>query len=201
MQKHVRRLAKGHAVSTPITNFAARSFRSPTPYGNVLIMSPWNYPILLTIEPLIDALAAGNTAVVKPSAYSPETSAVLCRMLRETFGEEYVAVVTGGTRGIGAAITKGLLEGGATVFALYASNDAAADAFKASLGPLGERLSLFCCDVADYASVEAFFAEFDRRHDALDIAQPDVGWVGGITETMKIGAIAAAAGSGSSYST
>ena len=80
-----------------------------------------------------------------------------------------VAVVTGGTRGIGAAITKGLLEGGATVFALYASNDAAADAFKASLGPLGERLSLVCCDVADYASVEAFFAEFDRRHDALDI--------------------------------
>ena len=96
MQKHMRRLAKGHVVSTPITNFAARSFRSPTPYGNVLIMSPWNYPILLTIEPLIDALAAGNTAVVKPSAYSPETSAVLCRMLRETFGEEYVAVVTGG---------------------------------------------------------------------------------------------------------
>ena len=51
-----------------IGQFAAKSFRSPSPYGTVLIMSPWNYPVLLTLEPLIDALAAGNTAVVKPSA-------------------------------------------------------------------------------------------------------------------------------------
>jgi aldehyde dehydrogenase (NAD+) len=61
-------------------------------------MSPWNYPFLLTIDPLVDAIAAGNTAVVKPSAYSPATSGVIERMLTECFGEEYVAVITGGRR-------------------------------------------------------------------------------------------------------
>ena len=66
------------------------------PYGVVLIMSPWNYPVLLTLEPLIGAIAAGNCAVVKPSAYSPETSAVVQKLISETFDSEYVAVVTGG---------------------------------------------------------------------------------------------------------
>src|SRR5699024_5267338 len=61
-----------------------------------LIMSPWNYPLLLTLEPLIDALAAGNTAVVKPSAYSPATSEVIRTILAECFPPEYVFVVTGG---------------------------------------------------------------------------------------------------------
>ena len=59
-------------------------------------MSPWNYPVLLTLEPLIDALAAGNTAVVKPSAYAPSTSRVMQEIIEECFSDEYVAVVTGG---------------------------------------------------------------------------------------------------------
>ena len=59
-------------------------------------MSPWNYPFLLTIDPLADAIAAGNTAVIKPSAYSPCTSRAIRTMIRECFPEEYVAVVTGG---------------------------------------------------------------------------------------------------------
>ena len=59
-------------------------------------MSPWNYPVLLTLEPLIDAIAAGNTAVVKPSAYAPATAAVLKNILEECFPIEYVAVITGG---------------------------------------------------------------------------------------------------------
>ena len=59
-------------------------------------MSPWNYPLLLTLAPLIDALAAGNTAVVKPSAYSPATSRVIARLLAECFPPEHVSVVTGG---------------------------------------------------------------------------------------------------------
>ena len=62
----------------------------------VLIMSPWNYPMLLTLDPLIDAIAAGNTAVVKPSAYAPATAAVLKNILEECFPIEYVAVITGG---------------------------------------------------------------------------------------------------------
>jgi len=59
-------------------------------------MSPWNYPVLLTLDPLVDALAAGNTCVIKPSAYSPATSALLEKLLGETFPAEYVAVITGG---------------------------------------------------------------------------------------------------------
>ena len=96
MQKHLRSLVREKRVSTPLAQFAARSFRSPSPYGTVLIMSPWNYPVLLTLEPLIDAIAAGNTVVIKPSAYAEHTSAVLKKMLKECFPSEYVAVVTGG---------------------------------------------------------------------------------------------------------
>lgn len=96
MLRHIRHLTKAKTVYTPIAQFAAHSFRSPSPYGNVLIMSPWNYPVLLTIDPLIDALAAGNTVVVKPSAYAPATAAVLKALIEDCFPPEYVYVVTGG---------------------------------------------------------------------------------------------------------
>ncbi len=96
MQKHLSRLAKEKRVRTPLAQFHSRSYVKPSPHGVVLIMSPWNYPILLTIDPLIDALAAGNTVILKPSAYSPRTSAVLQKMFAECFPENYVAVVTGG---------------------------------------------------------------------------------------------------------
>ena len=96
MQKHLRGLMQEKRVPTPLSQFAAISFRSPSPYGTVLIMSPWNYPMLLTLDPLIDAIAAGNTAVVKPSAYAPATAAVLKNILEECFPIEYVAVITGG---------------------------------------------------------------------------------------------------------
>ncbi|MBQ5676396.1 MAG: aldehyde dehydrogenase family protein [Lachnospiraceae bacterium] len=59
-------------------------------------MSPWNYPFLLTLDPLVDAIAAGNTAIIKPSAYSPATSKVIEKVAIECFQPEYVAVVTGG---------------------------------------------------------------------------------------------------------
>ena len=95
MQKNMRGLRREKRVPTPLSQFAARSFRSPSPYGTVLIMSPWNYPVLLTLDPLIDAIAAGNTAVVKPSAYAPATAAVLTVILEECFQAEYVSVLTG----------------------------------------------------------------------------------------------------------
>ncbi|MCR5748077.1 MAG: aldehyde dehydrogenase [Lachnospiraceae bacterium] len=98
MIKHVRRYAAEHTVHSPITQFVSRSYVKPSPYGCTLIMSPWNYPFLLTVDPLVDAIAAGNTAIVKPSAYSPATSAVIAKMLGECFKKEYVAVVTGGRR-------------------------------------------------------------------------------------------------------
>lgn len=96
MLRHVRRFARKKTVPTPLAQFHAKSFVLPCPYGNVLIMSPWNYPFLLTIDPLVTAIAAGNTAVVKPSAYSPATSAVVAQLIGECFPPEYVAVVTGG---------------------------------------------------------------------------------------------------------
>ncbi|MBQ8400362.1 MAG: aldehyde dehydrogenase family protein, partial [Clostridia bacterium] len=96
MLRHVRRYAAEHTVKTPLTQFASRSYKKPTPRGNVLIMSPWNYPFLLTIDPLVDAIAAGNTAVIKPSAYSPAVSEVIRELLTECFSPEYVAVVKGG---------------------------------------------------------------------------------------------------------
>ncbi len=96
MLRNVRFLAREHQVKTPLAQFPSRSFQKPSPYGNVLIMSPWNYPFLLTMEPLADAIAAGNTAIIKPSAYSPATAAVVERIVRECFPPEYVCVVTGG---------------------------------------------------------------------------------------------------------
>ena len=93
--KHIRSFAREKTVPTPMAQFAARSYRKPMPYGVCLIMSPWNYPVLLTLEPLADALAAGNTAIIKPSAYSPATSALLAELLGKVFPEEYVAVITG----------------------------------------------------------------------------------------------------------
>lgn len=96
MLKHTPRFAREKRVRTPLAQFHSRSCQKPSPYGVTLIMSPWNYPFMLTLSPLADALAAGNTAVVKPSAYSPHTSDVILRILSQCFEPKYVAVVTGG---------------------------------------------------------------------------------------------------------
>ena len=96
MIKHTRKLARRKTVRTPLAQFASRSFTQAMPYGNTLVMSPWNYPFLLTIDPLADAIAAGNTVILKPSAYSPATSAIIERIVAECFAPEHVAVVTGG---------------------------------------------------------------------------------------------------------
>lgn len=96
MLKHVRTFSKKKRVRTPLAQFAANSFQIPSPYGVVLVMSPWNYPFLLTMDPVVEAIAAGNTVVVKPSAYSPNTTEVVKRLIEECFDPEYVSVVTGG---------------------------------------------------------------------------------------------------------
>ena len=98
MIRHTKRFAKRKLVYTPIPQFASTSFKKPSPYGNVLIMSPWNYPFLLTIDPLADAIAAGNTVVIKPSAYSSETSKIVKKIIEDCFPPEYVSVVTGGRK-------------------------------------------------------------------------------------------------------
>ena len=96
MIRHARRFASERRVPTPLAQFHARSFVKPSPYGVVLIMSPWNYPFMLTMDPLADALAAGNTVVLKPSAYSPHTSAVIEKIISSCFDSSYVAVISGG---------------------------------------------------------------------------------------------------------
>lgn len=94
--KHTKKLSREHRVTTPLAQYVSRSYRKPSPYGTVLIMSPWNYPVLLSIDPLADAIAAGNTVVLKPSAYSPASSQVLTELIKEVFPPEWVSVVTGG---------------------------------------------------------------------------------------------------------
>lgn len=92
---HLAKWAKKKYVSTPLSQFPARSYRIPEPRGLVLIISPWNYPFLLSIQPLIGAIAAGNCVIIKPSEYSVNTSKILKKILTEIYSEAYVTVVLG----------------------------------------------------------------------------------------------------------
>lgn len=94
--RHFPQWAKERAVPTPLTLFPAKSAVVPEPYGVALILSPWNYPFQLCMTPLIGALAAGNCAVVKPSAYAPATSRAVAKLVAECFDPAYVAVIEGG---------------------------------------------------------------------------------------------------------
>ena len=89
VRRHVKGWSRRRPVLPSLAQFPGRCSVLPEPYGVTLILSPWNYPVLLTLEPLIGALAAGNCAVVKPSAYSPHTSAVLAALIGEA-GSAYV---------------------------------------------------------------------------------------------------------------
>lgn len=94
--KNLKKFAAAHRVKASISQFPARCYTIAAPYGVALIMSPWNYPFQLTLAPLADCLAAGNCAIVKPSAYAPATSALIKELLSDLFAPEYVAAVTGG---------------------------------------------------------------------------------------------------------
>jgi aldehyde dehydrogenase (NAD+) len=93
--KHLSKWAKPHKVKTPITQFPAKCYQYFEPYGVTLIMAPWNYPFQLTLAPLVGAISGGNCAVLKPSNYSPATSAIIKKIVEETFDPKYVAVVEG----------------------------------------------------------------------------------------------------------
>ena len=79
--KHGKSLSKKRKVHTPASQFLSNSYVLPSPYGNALIISPWNYPFLLSIEPLVDAVIAGNTVILKPSEYSPDTSSIIKKII------------------------------------------------------------------------------------------------------------------------
>ncbi len=94
-KKNLKHWAKKRKVKgTPIV-FPSKSFIFPEPYGLALIIGPWNYPLQLSISPLIGAIAAGNCSVVKPSEISSATSAVISAIIGKAFAEEFVAVVEG----------------------------------------------------------------------------------------------------------
>lgn len=96
MIKYCRKFSKIKKVVTPLSQFHAKSFQMPCPYGCVLVISPWNYPFMLAIEPIIDAVAAGNSVLLKPSEISPYTSKVVAEIINETFERGHVEVVEGG---------------------------------------------------------------------------------------------------------
>lgn len=96
LSKHLKKLMKPKRVRTPLSHFLASSKIYYEPYGTVLIMSPWNYPVNLTLSPLAGAIAAGNCAIIKPSNYTPETSKVIAELVAETFDPRFISVVTGG---------------------------------------------------------------------------------------------------------
>jgi len=96
VRKRLRSWAKPRKVRTPLTHIGSRSAIHSEPYGVVLIVAPWNFPFQLAIAPLVGAIAAGNCAVIKPSELTPHTSEAIAAMIRETFPEEYIAVVQGG---------------------------------------------------------------------------------------------------------
>ena len=96
MIKHLKKFARPEKIKTPIAQFKSKSYRLPSPYGTTLIMSPWNYPFLLSIDPLVGAIAAGNTVVLKLSEYSPNTSEAIKKVIESVFPQEYAAVIFGG---------------------------------------------------------------------------------------------------------
>jgi aldehyde dehydrogenase (NAD+) len=95
-RRHLARWMRGSRVRTPMMAQPGRSRIVPEPKGVVLIIAPWNYPLSMVLAPLVAALAAGNTAVVKPSEISRHTSAALARILPRYLDPEAVAVVEGG---------------------------------------------------------------------------------------------------------
>lgn len=94
--KHLKKWMKVRRIATPLTLFKAKSYVYQEPYGTVLIMSPWNYPFQLTFGPLIGAIAAGNTVVIKTSPDSIHTSLLMKTIIEDLFPEEYIKIYTGG---------------------------------------------------------------------------------------------------------
>ena len=93
--RHMRRWARPERKSSPLAILPATSKIIKQPLGNALIIAPWNYPVQLLLNPLVGALSAGCTAMLKPSPYVPNVSRVLTEMIRSTFRPEQVAIVEG----------------------------------------------------------------------------------------------------------
>lgn len=94
--KHLSSWSKPRSVKVPMSYQPASGKVVPEPLGVVLIISPWNYPLQLALGPLVSAIAAGNCAIIKPSEMTPHSSALLARLIADTFPAEFVSVIEGG---------------------------------------------------------------------------------------------------------
>jgi aldehyde dehydrogenase (NAD+) len=94
--KNIRSWAKAKRVNTPLFHQLGSSWQIPEPYGVTYIIAPWNYPFQLLIAPMIGAMCAGNTAILKPSELAPATAQLVARMINNNFDEGYLKVVLGG---------------------------------------------------------------------------------------------------------
>ncbi|HDE7402267.1 TPA: aldehyde dehydrogenase [Staphylococcus aureus] len=95
-RKELKNWTKTKNVDTPLYLFPTKSYIKKEPYGTVLIIAPFNYPFQLVFEPLIGAIAAGNTAIIKPSELTPNVARVIKRLVNETFDANYIEVIEGG---------------------------------------------------------------------------------------------------------
>lgn len=93
--KHLKRNMRNKRVKTPLAQFLAKSYVKPSPYGQVLVLAPWNYPFLLAIEPLVGAVASGNVVVLKPSEFAPQTALIMQKIIANVFLPEHATTILG----------------------------------------------------------------------------------------------------------
>ena len=95
MLRKGKRYSRKKRVVSPLSQFPSISYKIPCPYGCVLIISPWNYPFMLSIQPIVDAVTAGNCVILKPSEISPNVSNILKKLIEKTFERGHVDVIVG----------------------------------------------------------------------------------------------------------
>lgn len=103
---HLKKWMRPKKLATPLFHIRAKSYIQKVPYGNTLIIAAWNYPFLLAMRPLIGAIAAGNTAVIKPSENAPSTASLLEEMINNNFDKKYIHVVNADAEGTKELLTQ-----------------------------------------------------------------------------------------------
>lgn len=104
--KNIHKWAKRQLVFPSLLNFPSTDYIYKEPYGNVLVIAPWNYPFQLALCPLISAVAAGNKVILKPSELTPHTSAIIAEIIQKTFHINHVEVIQGGVEVANDLLTK-----------------------------------------------------------------------------------------------
>jgi len=96
ISKNLKKWTANQKVKGSLLDFPSKGYITMEPYGTVLIIGPWNYPFELTLNPLVGAIASGNTAILKPSEISCESSRIISKIISEVFDDQYISVIEGG---------------------------------------------------------------------------------------------------------